>query len=248
MAILAVETSSSVCGVALLDAGSGRILYECNRELVRLHSKELLPMIDQAMQEAGVPPGAIDAVAVSAGPGSFTGIRIGFATVKALAWCWDVPVCPVGSLDVIASNAPAGTLACPVLDARRGLLYSAAFVRGPEPGDTEEIHPAGAYLAFEIAEQTAAQARRLCRKVVLLGDAVSLVEATLRQTLLGSLDVLVQGEWHPRAGNLAALSLRKFRTGLVSRAQDTKPTYIRRSEAEDKWDRAFGGSARKCGM
>ncbi len=247
MAILAVETSTAVCGVALLDTGSGRIAYESNRELVRLHSKELLPMIDRAMQETGTAPGAIDAMAISAGPGSFTGIRIGFATVKALAWCWDVPVCPVGSLDVIASNAPAGTLVCPVLDARRGLLYSAVFARGLVLSDTEEIHPAGAYLASEIAEQAMVQARRLGRKVILLGDAASLVEASLRQTLPGNLDIVVQDEWHPRAGNLASLSLRRFRQGLVSRAQDVKPTYIRRSEAEDKWDRGFGGSARKCG-
>jgi len=247
LAILAVETSSAICGVALLDVNSGRILYESNRELVRLHSKELLPMIDRAMQETGITPGGIDAVAISAGPGSFTGIRIGFATVKALAWCWDVPVCPVGSLDVIASNAPAGTLACPVVDARRDLLYSAVFVRGPKPCDTEEIHPAGAYLASEIAKHTAIQAMRLGRKVVLLGDALGLVEAAFDQSLPESVDVLTQGEWYPRAGNLAVLSLRRFREGLVSPAQDVKPTYIRRSEAEDKWDRAFGGSAGKWG-
>ncbi len=248
MAILAVETSTVICGVALLGTSSGQLAYESNRELVRLHSKELLPMIDRAMRETGIAPGAIDAIAISAGPGSFTGIRIGFATVKALAWCWDVPVCPVGSLDVIASNAPAGTLACPVLDARRGLLYSAIFVRGLEISDTEEIHTAGAYLASEIAEQTTAQAGRLGRKAILLGDAANLVETSLRRTLPGNLDVVVQGEWYPRAGNLAALSLGRFRQGLVVRAQDAKPTYMRRSEAEDKWDRGIGGSARKCGM
>jgi len=246
LAILAVETSSAVCGVAMLDVGSGRILHESNRLLVRLHSRELLPMIDIALRETGVTPGEIDALAISAGPGSFTGIRIGFATVKALAWCWNVPVCPVGSLDVIASNAPANTLACPVIDARRGRIYASLFARGLTPGETEEILPAGAYLASEIAEHAAAQAKIFGRRVSVLGDAVGLVEQALRLTVPDRVDALADDDWHPRAGNLGVLSLERFRKGLVFSAQDVRPTYIRRSEAEDKWDLAFGGSAVKC--
>ncbi|MBE7030833.1 MAG: tRNA (adenosine(37)-N6)-threonylcarbamoyltransferase complex dimerization subunit type 1 TsaB [Ruminococcaceae bacterium] len=127
MILLAVDTSSPNAGVALLN--EQKLLGEftvCNGNT---HSQYILPMVDELLQKCGIALKDVDVFAVAAGPGSFTGLRIGIATVKTFAQVCNKPVVGVSSLEALVNQLSVsdGTLVCPVIDARRDRIYSALF-------------------------------------------------------------------------------------------------------------------------
>lgn len=125
MKILAVDTAGKTAGVALLQ--DGRLLYEVYLDGGLTHSETLLPLIDNCLKLCGLTCADIDLFGVNAGPGSFTGLRIGLAAVKGLAFPRHTPCAPVSTLEALAvGHVGQGTVLC-ALDARRGQVYSAAF-------------------------------------------------------------------------------------------------------------------------
>lgn len=125
MNILAVDTAGKTAGVALLR--DGRLLYECYLDAGLTHSETLLPLIDTGLRLCGLTPAEIDLYGVNAGPGSFTGLRIGLAAVKGLALPRSTLCAPVSTLEALAAaHTGEGTVLC-ALDARRAQVYSAAF-------------------------------------------------------------------------------------------------------------------------
>lgn len=125
MKILAVDTAGKTAGVALMQ--DGRLLYEAYFDGGMTHSETLLPMIDTALSLCKLTCADIDLYGVNAGPGSFTGLRIGLAAVKGLALPRQTPCVPVSTLEALAAcQVGSGTVLC-ALDARRGQVYSAAF-------------------------------------------------------------------------------------------------------------------------
>lgn len=125
MKILAVDTAGKTAGVALLQ--DGRLLYEVYLDGGLTHSETLLPLIDNYLKLCGLTCADIDLFGVNAGPGSFTGLRIGLAAVKGLAFPRHTPCAPVSTLEALAvGHVGQGTVLC-ALDARRGQVYSAAF-------------------------------------------------------------------------------------------------------------------------
>ena len=133
MKILAIDTSGPVCGVAVMKDGA--IVYEASAINKMTHSVNLLPMIDTALQSAGLTVAELDRIAVVSGPGSFTGVRIGVSTVKGLAHAHNTPCVAVDALEAMAAGAGefAGVI-CPIQDARAGQVYGAAFRAGtPRP-------------------------------------------------------------------------------------------------------------------
>jgi tRNA threonylcarbamoyladenosine biosynthesis protein TsaB len=123
MIVAAVDTATLQAGVAVWR--DGRVLAE-RRRMVTTHSDALLVMIDEAFAEAKVAPKEVDAIACGAGPGSFTGLRIGLATVKGLCFALDKPIVMISSLAALAARAPDGrTLA--TLDALKGEVYAGVF-------------------------------------------------------------------------------------------------------------------------
>ena len=129
MRILAIDTSGPVCGVAVMKDGA--IVYEASAINKMTHSVNLLPMIDTAMQSAGLTIADLDRIAVVVGPGSFTGVRIGVSTVKGLAHAHNTPCVAVDALESMAAGAGefSGVI-CPIQDARAGQVYGAAFSAG----------------------------------------------------------------------------------------------------------------------
>jgi tRNA threonylcarbamoyladenosine biosynthesis protein TsaB len=128
MNILAVDTAGKTAGVALLQ--DDRLLYESYLDAGMTHSETLLPMIDTCLKLCGLTPAAIDLYGVNAGPGSFTGLRIGLAAVKGLALPRQTLCAPVSTLEALAAaHTGEGTVLC-ALDARRAQVYSAAFDLG----------------------------------------------------------------------------------------------------------------------
>ena len=129
MKLLAIDTSGPVCGVAVLDGG--KVLCEYTAQNRNTHSANLMPMAEAALASAGISAGDLDAVAAVTGPGSFTGVRIGVATVKGLAHGAGIPCIAVDALEAL--NLSAGTfdgVVCPIQDARAGQVYGAAFRNG----------------------------------------------------------------------------------------------------------------------
>ncbi len=126
MRILAIDTSGPVAGAALME--NGIITHEVTAAHGLTHSQTAMPMVDQCLSAAGIAVKDVDLFAAVAGPGSFTGVRIGVCAVRALAHSWNKPALQLDSLETLAMNAFGfhGVI-CPILDARRGQVYCAAF-------------------------------------------------------------------------------------------------------------------------
>jgi tRNA threonylcarbamoyladenosine biosynthesis protein TsaB len=143
MFILAIDTTTGSGSVALLD--NARILSEFNSESALTHSARLLRAVDYVLKQNSLKIQDVDGFAVAAGPGSFTGIRIGLSTVKAFAFASRKPVAPVSSLAALALKLreTQGRLFCPFIDAKKGEVYAALFeIR---KGDLKEVIREGAY-------------------------------------------------------------------------------------------------------
>lgn len=121
-----MDSSGPVCAVALMQ--DDVILYEARSCNGLTHSETLMPMVDQALSAANIPARELDLIACVAGPGSFTGVRIGVCAARAMAHAWQIPCAQLNALQVLAMAAYGfeGTI-CPILDARRGQVYGAAF-------------------------------------------------------------------------------------------------------------------------
>ena len=124
MNLLAVETSSAACSATVWRDG---VFFRAFVARAGTHSAALFPMIDEAMKKAGLSPEELDRLAVSAGPGSFTGVRIGVAAAKGLAFPSDLPVIGISSLEAAAWSSGHGGTVISLIDARRGNYYAAAF-------------------------------------------------------------------------------------------------------------------------
>ena len=137
MKILAVDTAGKTAGVAVME--DDRLLYEVYLDAGLTHSETLLPMVDAALKACRLSCADIDLYGVNAGPGSFTGLRIGLAAVKGLALPRQTPCAPVSTLEALAAaHIGEGTVVC-ALDARRGQVYSAAFDLDAVKGDMDGL-------------------------------------------------------------------------------------------------------------
>ncbi|WP_432353165.1 tRNA (adenosine(37)-N6)-threonylcarbamoyltransferase complex dimerization subunit type 1 TsaB [Sporosarcina sp. A2] len=123
---LGIDTANAPLSVALVQ--DGRILCEQTSSFARTHSIQAMPAIEHLLKEANLRPADLEAIAVSQGPGSYTGVRIGVTLAKTLAWTLKIPLVGVSSLEVIAANAvPFEGVICPIFDARRGNVYSGLY-------------------------------------------------------------------------------------------------------------------------
>ncbi|MVN78607.1 tRNA (adenosine(37)-N6)-threonylcarbamoyltransferase complex dimerization subunit type 1 TsaB [Hymenobacter sp. HMF4947] len=137
--LLSLDTSSPICSVALHEVVAGRLLGQAELRLEKSHSTHLTVLIDQLIANAGYALADLAAVAVSDGPGSYTGLRIGAAAAKGLCFALDIPLLAVGTLPALAHQVAARTpraqdwLYCPMLDARRQEVYTALYQADGQP-------------------------------------------------------------------------------------------------------------------
>jgi tRNA threonylcarbamoyladenosine biosynthesis protein TsaB len=225
MLILAVDTTTPSGSVALLRDGD--VLGEFDLESPSTHSARLLRSVDLILQANNLEIQAVDTYAVAAGPGSFTGIRIGVTTVKSLAFASGKMVAPVSTLEALASKiaAPPVRLACPILDAKRGEIYAALFeVRS---GRLVEDIPQGAY------DPDAFFARLPAHRVTsFIGNGLALHREKL-------LTYVRDKARFPRrspfiAAEVGRLGHRLLIEGKGVAARDLEPLYFRKSQAEEK--------------
>ena len=127
--LLALETATDVCSVAVLRDGA--VTAQASLHRPRVHAEQLVPLVDNLLERAAVNRADLDAIAVSMGPGSYTGLRIGVSTAKGLAMALDAALIGVPTLEALAASvqpaAATGDVACALLDARRDEVYAAAY-------------------------------------------------------------------------------------------------------------------------
>jgi tRNA threonylcarbamoyladenosine biosynthesis protein TsaB len=224
MRALAMETAGRDGSVALVDDGT--VVAESGFPGGFRHAAGLLPLIDELMRAQGWSPADLDHVYVSAGPGSFTGIRIGVTAAKALAIAVGVRLVAVPSLAVIVENAPADAAhTAVVLDAKREQVFAATFERTPDGwAEREPAHLDG--LTHLLA--------RSPRPLHLMGDGIP----SNRKYVPVDAGVIVTPPelWRPRASVVARLGTALAAKGRFVEPDQLLPTYIRKTEAEEKYD------------
>ncbi|MBF0518410.1 MAG: tRNA (adenosine(37)-N6)-threonylcarbamoyltransferase complex dimerization subunit type 1 TsaB [Nitrospirae bacterium] len=227
MRVLSIDTSSSVGGVAVFDSDKG-LMADMRVNLMpnkNTHSEKLMPAIDYILKESDTTLSAVDAYVAAAGPGSFTGLRVGINTVKGFALVSGKPVISISTFEGLALNFPFTKYpVCILLDARKEDIYGAVYSIG-DSGSLDEIVACGVYKIGEICEKLAAE-----EKVIFTGDASVKYKKTLQQ--LTDNKALFAGIEHhsisPAA--LAAYGLKKLKAGAVSDAMTLKPLYLKRPQ------------------
>ncbi len=220
--ILAVDTATSACSVALTNGGD--TIAELNYFHGQTHSKHLATMVDTLLNMATVRIDDVDAFAVDTGPGTFTGLRIGLAVIKGLADATRKPAVGVSSLDVLASQAGfSARRICCMLDARRGEVYTARY----EAGD----HTVEKISAEEVISPQQAVAANADSCLYIGSGAV--VYRDVISEIAGEMARYVEDDAnHLRAATVARLGLRQLRTLEAGADASLVPNYIRKSDAE----------------
>ncbi|NQV81761.1 MAG: tRNA (adenosine(37)-N6)-threonylcarbamoyltransferase complex dimerization subunit type 1 TsaB [Alphaproteobacteria bacterium] len=218
MLLLSLDTSLAACSVALWRDGA--LIADNFVPMARGHAEALVPMIQTVCAQAGADLAAVDAVAVTRGPGTFTGIRIGLATARGLALTIGCPVIGISTLEVIAASAQLSADIAPILvvqDARRGEIYAQRIGATPEESTAPQLL-AVADLASVFTE----------RPLRLVGSG-----ALLAAERLGTGVIVAAGEVLPRAAVLAGLAAARLqRHGPAHFAVPPSPLYLRAPDAK----------------
>ena len=221
MRLLALETATLAGGAALLE--DGRLVAEIRLNIALTHSERIMAMVDRLLQDCGWEASGLHGLAVSIGPGSFTGLRVGAATAKGLCLALDLPVAPVPTLDALAATLPfADAPVCPLLDARKGEVYCSLY------------RWSGTAMAREwdyLALPPAAAAARLEAPVIVLGDGVAACRPHLVRLGAGLREAPV-AQSLPSAAVVGALGHEILAAGGGVSGERLAPLYLRPSEAE----------------
>lgn len=225
MKLLAIESSGLVASAAI--ATENVLLAEYTVNFKKTHSQTLLPMVDEIVKMTGLDLKEIDAIAVSAGPGSFTGLRIGSATAKGLGLALDKPVVPVPTTQGIAANLyGVDGIICPLMDARRNQVYTGLY-RYNKDG-FQIVEDQMAVLVDEIIGKVNAYGE----PVTYLGDGVEAFADILKEKTTVPFSFAPLHCSKQRAGALAARAVELFAAGKFESADEHEPDYLRLSQAE----------------
>ncbi len=227
MLILALDSTATSGSVALCEDGT--LLAEFTVNTGNTHSDTLLPMVEHALAVTGRTVDDIDLFACTAGPGSFTGVRIGAATVKGLAFGRGKPCVGVSTLASLARNAlPMEGLICSAMNARREQVYNALF---SSDGQTlTRLCSDRALSIAELGEELATQYKHL--PIYLAGDGAHLVFDALSDRPGARLHLLPERLIYQSAYNTAAEALASYRAGVYTTDAELSPVYLRPSQAE----------------
>lgn len=224
MHLLAFETSAKAGSVALFE--DGKLLCQQYANTGLTHSQTVMVMAWQAMEAAGVTPKDIDAVAVAAGPGSFTGLRIGVAAAKGFAWGREILCYGVSTLEAMARQLGVDSgYVLPVMDARRQQVYTALF--SAEGGELTRIWEDKAISLEDVKNAV----KNLEKSVFLVGDGALLCYNTLKDEI-PNLVMPPEHRMHQQAAGVALAAIAMMEKGDKGDANALSPNYLRLSQAE----------------
>ncbi len=229
MFVLGIETATPVASVAV--ASREGILAERMVHNKRTHSVNLLPMIKAVLEESEAGRRNLEGIAVSSGPGSFTGLRIGMSTAKALAAVWNIPVVAVPTLEALAFVLKGhGSLVCPILNARKNEVYAAVY-ESPGGDPLTCLYGPVAIRPGELTEKLI----EYDAPVTFLGDGMQEFGPLFKDRLGKRARFAPFSVVFPRGAAVAELGLIALWEGRGSDPMDLKPDYVRVSEAEAVW-------------
>lgn len=232
MRILALDTSTLVSSTAILE--DKKLLAELTLQTKLTHSETLLPHMKQLLAMAEVEKNSLEAIAVSIGPGSFTGLRIGLATAKSMAYALSVPVVGVPTLAALAYQHPVGGVyTIPVLDAQKGNVYQAVYTFAN--GALQEVEAPSVKSFSAVLEK----AKQMDKAVVFVGEAAVKKHAEI-EAAGDPVSLAMPHTIMPRAACVALLGQSMLKAGCRADAMTLEPFYIRRSEAEELWESKHG--------
>jgi tRNA threonylcarbamoyladenosine biosynthesis protein TsaB len=229
--ILAIESSNQTLSVATME--DGLVVAEYTRNGNLQHSTQLMPAVQDVLQAANWTPQDLDRIAISKGPGSYTGVRIGATIAKTLAWTLDKPLIPVSSLKVLAANIDHfDGLVVPIMDARRNNMYTAAYeiTNGQIEEELAECHIA--------SEDWFNQLKETNQPILFVGQDLSNYQDAIEANLGQQAHFSLKKQWLPSAGVLANLA-------ITAEAEDVHiftPEYLKKPEAEENWQKTHEGS------
>ena len=225
MKILGVDSSGLVASVAVVE--DGNLLAEYTVNYKKTHSQTLLPMLDEIRRMTELDLESIDAIAVAAGPGSFTGLRIGAATVKGLGLALEKPIVAVPTVDGLAYQMwGASAYICPLMDARRKQTYTGLYRF--ENGEFVVEHSQCVVSIEEIIELVNQQGE----PVVFLGDGVPVFAEDIERLCRVPYQFAPAHRSKQSAAAVAALGCEYYKRGETVLAEDFRPEYLRLSQAE----------------
>lgn len=222
--LLAIETSSHVGSLALFEAD--RLLTTQTFEHGLQNAARMLPLLDEMLKQQGLTPQQLGAIAVSQGPGSFTGLRLGVTLAKTLCFATGAKLLAVPSLEVIVQNAPAGAPhVMPVLDARRGQVFTALYKGGD--GKLAQQWPARLSPLAEALSQAP-------RPLAVLGEGLTAHAQEIPPD--AAVQLLPECLWTPRAEVVGRLALQRLATGQTVDPFTLTPIYLRKPEAQERME------------
>ncbi len=223
MLVLGIESSATAASVAVVEGEKLLGQYYCNTAMT--HSQTLLPMAEALVQSLGKTWADFGLLAVSAGPGSFTGVRIGVSCVKGIAFAHNIPCCGVSTLEAIAYNGLAceGSILCAVMDARCGQVYNALFQ--VEKGALRRLTEDRALAIEALGEECKAYGPH----IMLLGDGAALCHQAF--STWGA-RLAPEAQRFQQAASVAFIGQQRAQQGLAVPAAELLPAYLRLPQAE----------------
>lgn len=227
MKIFAIEASGPVAGCALLE--DGQLIAEYSLQYKKKHAQSLVPMMQEMKEMTELDLQTVDAIAITKGPGSFTGLRIGAATAKGMGLALEKPIIPVPTVDALAYNLfGVQGLICPIMDARRGQVYTGLYRYEDMLVPVLGQHVSALSNMINLLNHSG-------ESVIFLGDGVPVYEKELEEELTVPFSFAPPHISRQRAGSVAALAYDYWQEQgekcMVS-ADDFRPEYLRLSQAE----------------
>jgi tRNA threonylcarbamoyladenosine biosynthesis protein TsaB len=229
MIILGIDTTSPYCGVSLLKDGA--LMGNIKLNSGNTHSVVLMPSINNLLKSSGLSISDVDLFAVTSGPGSFTGVRIGVSTVKGLAFASDKPVMCISTLRCLAENLNGFSgIICPIMDARRNQVYTGVYAF-----DEDELTNVVEQQPIEIDKLVAILEdlyKETGKMIVFLGDGVPVFRRYIDEKLSAKHTYAPAPSNRQRASSVATLGLKYYNEGQAVKHEEYTPEYLRKSQAE----------------
>lgn len=227
MKLIGIDSSGLVASVAIVEDET--LVAEYTVEHKKTHSTTLMPMLDEIVKMSELNLQEIDAIAIAAGPGSFTGLRIGSATAKGLAYSLNKPIVPVPTLAALAYNIQFfDGIICPIMDARREQVYTGLYTLND--GEFTELKEQRALSVQELLEELNHEFSG--EKVVFLGDGVPVYKSVIEEKLINTHFYAPANISKQKAGSVAVLGKMYYNRGITETAESHEPVYLRLSQAE----------------
>lgn len=236
MRALAIDTSTAMAGIAVFDENGLQAEYLLRD--MKTHSQKLVPMLDEGLKGLQLSPADIDVFAAVTGPGSFTGIRIGVTTTKALAYAVNKPTVGIPSLDALANAvaAPEGTIICPIMDARNNQVYTALY----KYQNGLMLNLSG-YMGVHVSELVGQIEEKYGDLHILFtGDGIILHRDFLKIELNDRCTFVPDFMSQQMAASAAQLALSKALRGETVSCMELMPYYLRPSQAEREYAKKHG--------